>query len=183
MCIAVQRKLPSPGFQVEVVLVDYDGSFLAKPKSETASKESDGNSGTVSTPGTRTISSESNKSAGSNDKDDVFSDSEAEESGSSRIRHARAAASTAVSAASVEPKTDTAKEEMASVTHGVEQVSLKNEGIKQNPCTIELKNDSGDGGASFEVPKLDPSGVSDFKAIAADASVFSFGDDEDYESE
>ena len=179
----VQRKLPSPGFQVEVVLVDYDSSLPSRPSSGAASQESDGSSGPVSAPGARTVASESNKSTGSNDKDDVFSDNEAEESGSSKIRHARAAASAGGPAAAVGPQTDTVKEEMVSITHGVEQVTLKNEGTKQNPSTNELKNESGDGAASFEVPKLDSSGVSDFKAIAADASVFTFGDDDDYESE
>ncbi|XXG63819.1 hypothetical protein AAC387_Pa05g1921 [Persea americana] len=178
-----KRKLPSPGFQVEVVLVDYDSSLPSRPSSGAASQESDGSSGPVSAPGARTVASESNKSTGSNDKDDVFSDNEAEESGSSKIRHARAAASAGGPAAAVGPQTDTVKQEMVSITHGVEQVSLKNEGTKQNPSTNELKNESGDGAASFEVPKLDSSGVSDFKAIAADASVFTFGDDDDYESE
>lgn len=76
-----------------------------------------------------------------------------------------------------------AKEEIGSVTRSVEQISIQNEGMKQNPSTNELKNEGVVGGTSFEVPKLDSSDVSDFKAIAADTSVFSFGDDEDYESE
>lgn len=58
---AMQRKLASPGFQVEDVLADYDGSsLLAKPKSETVCKASDGSSGTVSTPEEGTAPLDSN---------------------------------------------------------------------------------------------------------------------------
>lgn len=181
----MQRKLPSPGFQIEVVLVDYDGSSLvAKPKSDTASKASDGSSGTVSMTREGAAPLDSNKGAGSNDKDDVFSDGEAEESGSSKARHAKAAARVGGPAASVGgPKMEDAKEEVRSVRQGVEQIPLQNEGMKQNPSNNELKNEGVIGGSSIDVPKLDSLGVSDFKAIAADASVFTFGDDEDYESE
>ncbi|XXG56222.1 hypothetical protein AAC387_Pa03g3698 [Persea americana] len=180
-----KRKLPSPGFQIEVVLVDYDGSSLvAKPKSDTASKASDGSSGTVSMTREGAAPLDSNKGAGSNDKDDVFSDGEAEESGSSKARHAKAAARVGGPAASVGgPKMEDAKEEVRSVRQGVEQIPLQNEGMKQNPSNNELKNEGVIGGSSIDVPKLDSLGVSDFKAIAADASVFTFGDDEDYESE
>ncbi|KAJ8637827.1 hypothetical protein MRB53_012094 [Persea americana] len=180
-----KRKLPSPGFQIEVVLVDYDGSSLvAKPKSDTASKASDGSSGTVSMTREGAAPLDSNKGAGSNDKDDVFSDGEAEESGSSKARHAKAAARVGGPAASVGgPKMEDAKEEVRSVRQGVEQIPLQNGGMKQNPSNNELKNEGVIGGSSIDVPKLDSLGVSDFKAIAADASVFTFGDDEDYESE
>lgn len=179
-----KRKLPSPGFQVEVVLVDYDGSLPIKTKSETASKQSDGSSGTVSTPGEGTKPSDPSKGTGSNDKDDVFSDSEAEESGSSKHRRARASGNTGGPDASVGgPKTGTTKEEIASATHGVEQISIRNEGTNQNPSINETKNNGSSGTTSFEVPKLDASGASDIKAIAADASVFTFGDEDDYESE
>jgi phosphatidylinositol-3,4,5-trisphosphate 3-phosphatase and dual-specificity protein phosphatase PTEN len=37
----VQRKLPSPGFQVEVVLVDYDGLQSPKPAAGAVDNKSD----------------------------------------------------------------------------------------------------------------------------------------------
>ncbi|XP_058081591.1 phosphatidylinositol 3,4,5-trisphosphate 3-phosphatase and protein-tyrosine-phosphatase PTEN2A-like [Magnolia sinica] len=180
-----KRKLPSPGFQVEVVLIDYDGTVPTKVNTETVSKESDRSSGTAAVAdGPTTRPSDPSKGSASNDKEDVFSDNEAEEGGSVKSRQAReAAAGRGTTDAGGRPKTEKPKEEMASVTHGVEQVSLRSEGEKENPNTSEMKNEGTSGAASFEVPKSDLSGVSEFKAIAADASVFTFGDEEDYESE
>ena len=37
--------------------------------------------------------------------------------------------------------------------------------------------------SGLEIPSMDSMDASDIKAIAADASVFSFGDEEDYDSE
>ncbi|XP_058081504.1 phosphatidylinositol 3,4,5-trisphosphate 3-phosphatase and protein-tyrosine-phosphatase PTEN2A-like isoform X2 [Magnolia sinica] len=179
-----KRKLPSPGFQVEVVLIDYDGTVPMKVKTETVSKESDRISGTAAmADGPTTRPSDPSKGSASNDKDDVFSDSEAE-GGSVKSRQAReATAARGTADAGGGSKTEKPKEEMASVTHGVEQVSLRSEGAKENPNTSEMKIEGASGAASFEVPKSDLSGVSEFKAIAADASVFTFGDEEDFESE
>ncbi|KAL5987771.1 hypothetical protein ACLOJK_035525 [Asimina triloba] len=175
----MKRKLPSPGFQLEIVLIDCDGTIPTKLKSETTSNESDGTSGTVATadgPKTSTTPDES-KDRISNDKDDVFSDSEAEEGGSVKSRQSRASASGKETAAGAGgQQKDKQKEEMASTAHSVEQVS---QAAKENPNPGEMKKEN----ANVEVPKSDLSGVSDFKAIAADASVFTFGDDEDYESE
>ncbi|XP_077253951.1 phosphatidylinositol 3,4,5-trisphosphate 3-phosphatase and protein-tyrosine-phosphatase PTEN2A-like [Tasmannia lanceolata] len=169
-----KRKLPSPGFQVEVVMIDYDGSIPTKPKSETIRKETDESSGTSSTMGDGIIPPpESNKDTKNNDKDDVFSDSEAEESVSSKSRHAQTAGSVGGPVPSVGPKTNTSPEEISGVALAIQEVSLQGEAAKQVPNSEPTK----------EVPKLDSEGVSEFKAIAADASVFTFGDEEDYESE
>lgn len=166
-----KRKLPSPGFQVEVVLVDYDGTVPTKPKTETVAKTSDGNSSTgpATAEDSKTQSNTTNQSS-SQDKDDVFSDSEAEETGSSKGRQpeatseVRGAARSAASAS----ETSTRPDEIASLANSTEHVSLGNSEPMQAHAPGEPKSDAV---------------VSDFKAMAADASVFTFGDEEDYESE
>ncbi|KAJ6751201.1 hypothetical protein OIU85_001698 [Salix viminalis] len=74
-----KRKLPSPGFQVEVVLVDYDGTVSTRLNTETAVRKSDeGSSIASASVDAGTTAPNQNKDSGSNDKDDVFSDNEAE---------------------------------------------------------------------------------------------------------
>ncbi|XP_043709936.1 phosphatidylinositol 3,4,5-trisphosphate 3-phosphatase and protein-tyrosine-phosphatase PTEN2A-like [Telopea speciosissima] len=181
-----KRKLPSPGFQVEVVMIDYDGTIPTTPKPETANKVSDGSSGTVPAPADGgVVAPDPRKGSGGQDKDDVFSDSEAEESGSSESRQNQAVSGVGGPATSSGrgPETRTTQDQIAAVTHGTEQVSLRSEGTTQIPSASEVKTDEGgDGGvgSGTEVSKIDSS---DFKPIAADASVFTFGDEDDYESE
>lgn len=166
-----QRKLPSPGFQVEVVLVDYDGTVPAKPETETVAKTSYGNSSTgpATAEDSKAQSSTTNQSS-SQDKDDVFSDSEADETGSSKGRQPEASSEVrgASRSAASASETSTRPDEIASLAHGTEHVSLGNSEPMQAHAPSEPKSDAV---------------VSDFKAMAADASVFTFGDEEDYESE
>lgn len=147
----MQRKLPSPGFQVEVVLVDYDAAASARPTSETTASESAENSGanTASRPGPGPVdeaAAPANKSNKDNDEK--------------------------------KPQNNADSNQISNLTRKTEQVSLgtsasthtepKKEAVEGLPGT-ELSNPVGE--------------VSEFKAMAADASVFSFGDDEDDESE
>ena len=178
----MQRKLPSPGFQVEVVLIDHDGSVPPAPKTETDVKKSDGVSGTgsASVDGANATPNPS-KDPGSKDKDDVFSDGEVEESGSSKARQAQAAEGS-VAAKTSSSETKTSPDQIASITHKTEQVSLGASGTTPIHDAGKPKSDAVGGVTSgLEVPN--PERVSEFKAMAADASVFTFGDDEDYESE
>ncbi|KAK1288364.1 hypothetical protein QJS10_CPB19g01599 [Acorus calamus] len=185
-----KRKLPSPGFQVEVVLVDYNGSLPPRQTSTTDGTES---SNASSVAGSTTSNStvpppKSIKEPGSSEKDDVFSDSESEETGSSKSRRPRTAVTTGAHESSVGgPETTTPHEEMTSVTHRVEQVKIGGEGATQAPVADKPKAEGTTGSVSgYEVPIVDSTGlgtVSEFKAISADASVFTFGDEEDYESE
>ncbi|XP_043712602.1 phosphatidylinositol 3,4,5-trisphosphate 3-phosphatase and protein-tyrosine-phosphatase PTEN2A-like [Telopea speciosissima] len=179
-----KRKLPSPGFQVEVVMIDYDGTIPTKPKPETANKPPVGSSGTVPAAADGgAAASDPSKGSGSRDKDDVFSDSEAEDSGSSkhRLNQAVSGVGRPATTSGGGPETGTTAEQIAAVTHGTEQVSLRGEGTPQFTSASKLNTDGGGGVASgLDVSKIDSS---DFKAIAADASVFTFGDEEDYESE
>ena len=181
----VQRKLPSPGFQVEVVLVDYNGNLPVRPQTETATtNKPDESSGTAaaSTDGGAAPSNK-NKDPGHNDKDDMFSDSEAEESGSSKSRRHKAASSEGVAAPSAisKSKTNTNSDQVASLVHSTEQVSLGSANSQQTHTSSEPRKDAVVEAAAAVVPVS--SSESEFKAMAADASVFSFGDDQDYESE
>nr|XP_043627724.1 phosphatidylinositol 3,4,5-trisphosphate 3-phosphatase and protein-tyrosine-phosphatase PTEN2A-like [Erigeron canadensis]XP_043627725.1 phosphatidylinositol 3,4,5-trisphosphate 3-phosphatase and protein-tyrosine-phosphatase PTEN2A-like [Erigeron canadensis] len=155
-----KRKLLSPGFQVEVVVVDYDSVVQPKPQPENTIKPAEGTSDNAPVP----ISSEATtttlpKDSKSSDKDDeVFSDTESE------------------------AKTETASEtnstsgKIASITNDTKNLSLGNLGSTQINPNRGSQNDSA-------VPGNPIGEVSDFKAMAADTSVFTFGDDEDYESD
>lgn len=158
--INLQRKLPSPGFQVEVVVVDYDNTSQPKPETETESttKSVEGTSGNPPTPvASETTATNLPKDSKNNEKDDeVFSDTESE------------------------AKTDTASEtnstsgKIANLTNDTKNLSLGNSSSTQISPASGPKNDSPNPVAE----------VSDFKAMAADTSVFTFGDDdEDYESD
>ncbi|KAL6339261.1 hypothetical protein AAG906_024412 [Vitis piasezkii] len=165
-----KRKLPSPGFQVEVVMIDYDGTIQTRFKSDSSRNGSDGNSGYVPAPsGGVAATSNQSKVSESQDNDDVFSDSEGEETESSTRKQAQATSGTGHGAPG--PKSGSTVEQIAGIKHGTEHLSL----VSEQPSQINPSKEPKSDGALQE--------VSDFKAIAADASVFSFGDEEDYESE
>ncbi|KAH6818902.1 PTEN 2 [Perilla frutescens var. frutescens] len=175
-----KRKLPSPGFQVEVVLVDYDpAAASSRPPSETAASESTENSGadTASRPSPGPVEEATAAKDSKKDKDDEFSDSDSEETASSKSRQtgisSQAAGSVTVKGATSQSNADS--NQIANLTSKTEQVSL---GSSASTHT-EPKKETGGG-----TPGTEAGGeVSEFKAMAADASVFSFGDDDDYESE
>jgi phosphatidylinositol-3,4,5-trisphosphate 3-phosphatase/dual-specificity protein phosphatase PTEN len=185
----VQRKLPSPGFQVEVVLVDNDGTVSSGSNAETDVKKSDEGSSTApasveaaTATATATAEPNQNKDPGSNDKDDVFSDGEADESVSSKRKQAQASSAGGQSAATPAPSpgTDSKSDQVASLTQATEQFSLGNRGSQQSHATSQPKSEVVGG----TVSSLEANNShSEFKAMAADASVFTFGDDEDYESD
>ncbi|KAJ6829589.1 phosphatidylinositol 3,4,5-trisphosphate 3-phosphatase and protein-tyrosine-phosphatase PTEN2A [Iris pallida] len=180
-----KRKLPFPGFQVEVVLVDYDGSLPARAPRPTTNTES--NEDSAAATATATATRESNapvnqKESGSADKDDVFSDSDSE---STKDKQAKMAGGADGASKRDEPSaTKASKEEASSLTNNVEQLSLKKEGDSKGPNATELRSEEKTKSSlSMGAPDLESSSMSEFKAIAADASVFSFGDEDDYESE
>ncbi|KAK8263174.1 hypothetical protein V6Z12_D12G024900 [Gossypium hirsutum] len=182
-----KRKLPSPGFQVEVVLVDYNGTVPTTPQTETTTNKPDESSGTgaASTDGGAAPANE-NKDPGHNDKDDVFSDGEAEESGSSKSRQNKAtsAEGIALNSATSEPETNDKSVQVASLVHSTEQVSLGSASSQPIHGTSEPRKDAAAAAAAPPAAGVQvSSSESEFRAMAADASVFSFGDDEDYESD
>ncbi|KAK7390936.1 hypothetical protein VNO78_19151 [Psophocarpus tetragonolobus] len=179
-----KRKLPSPGFLVEVVLVDYNGN-VETPKAETTVKKSDessSNSSASPAPVERsTPVQNADKESDSHDKDDVFSDGEAEQS-ASRSKQTKApskAVETVTNDTRVSQSNRTSNQ-IANLSHATEQVSLGNKSSTPNHQASEPRNnDDVKTVSSIEVPSAE----SEFKAMAADASVFTFGDDEDYESD
>ncbi|XWS41855.1 hypothetical protein CRYUN_Cryun17cG0118800 [Craigia yunnanensis] len=175
-----KRNVPCPGFKIELVMVDYDGTLGTNSKSDSANKGTEGNSGYAK--GGVTANSKQSKASGSEDNDDVFSDSDGEESGASRSRQTQAAAGVGPAVSS--HLSDPAAEQIGTSKHGTHQLSPKN----QEPLSNNASKDTGVNGvdkpsSGLEIPSMDSMGASDIKAIAADASVFSFGDEEDYESE
>ncbi|GKA13202.1 phosphatidylinositol 3,4,5-trisphosphate 3-phosphatase and protein-tyrosine-phosphatase PTEN2A-like protein, partial [Tanacetum coccineum] len=144
-----KRKLPSPGFQVEVVVVDYDPTAQPKPQTEATTKPAETTTTTPAPPPPSDTTSPLPKDAAPSEKDDeVFSDNESTE-------------------------TNTNSSKIENLSDKTQKISISNPGSKQTDTTNEPKQSGSN-----------PIGeVSDFKAMAADASVFTFGDDEDYESD
>ncbi|WOL18040.1 phosphatidylinositol 3,4,5-trisphosphate 3-phosphatase and protein-tyrosine-phosphatase [Canna indica] len=176
-----KRKLPSPGFQIEVVLVDYDGSNSPRPVGSNANMESAGGTTPATATESITPTSKVDRDSKSNVKDEVFSDGEAEESESAKSRHNKMAGSTEGSTImDKETEMKVSKSEVTAIAKSIDQVSLEK---SLNAADVKIEGNSKNSPAVLETPKLESTSMSEFKAIAADASVFSFGDEEDYESE
>ncbi|KAJ8437011.1 hypothetical protein Cgig2_010356 [Carnegiea gigantea] len=164
-----KRKLPSPTFQLEIVIIDYNGTVPKRPNTEKSQTRSDGSSDhTLTKNNGGPTKPNKTKSSEKDDEDDVFSDNDGEEGGFSRTTQAQASG---VGAAS---------NHVADLTQRTQQMSTEPTQTKSANPVLDGASKSG---SVVETPKLGASAVTDFKAIAADASVFSFGDDEDFESE
>lgn len=120
-------------------------------------------------------------SSGNQDKDDVFSDSEAEETAASKGRQVEpASAATATGSVNSGSGNNTKSDQIGSLTQATGQVSIGSTSTKQ----AHIPNEPNNAAVGGSVPGNEVcNSESEFKAMAADASVFSFGDDEDYESE
>lgn len=176
-----KRKLPSPGFQVEVVLADYNGPVRAAANSETVAKKPDETSGSApASVGQGLDASKESKDSGNNDKDDVFSDNESEEAGSKRKKAPAASAAGGTVSAAPRSETKTESDQVANLACATKDVSLGNAVSQPTHAAGETKG----GAVAGPTSGLDTSNrESEFKAMAADASVFSFGDEDDYESD
>lgn len=179
--VCVQRKLPSPGFQVEVVLADYNGPVRAAANSETVAKKPDETSGSApASVGQGLDASKESKDSGNNDKDDVFSDNESEEAGSKSKKAPAASAAGGTVSAAPRSETKTESDQVANLACATKDVSLGNAVSQPTHAAGETKG----GAVAGPTSGLDTSNrESEFKAMAADASVFSFGDEDDYESD
>ncbi|KAG6499395.1 hypothetical protein ZIOFF_039176 [Zingiber officinale] len=184
-----KRKLPSPGFQIEVVLVDYDGTN----PNPNPSRQTDSNT-KMESPGSTTSATETKETqptttnitgdSKSQDRDDVFSDSEGEGSSKGRRQKMDDDDTLGSEVKTKETETKASKKESTSITQGIGDISLKNEPkVTKVLDAADAKIEPSSKNTPAESPALESSTMSEFKAIAADASVFSFGDDEDYESE
>jgi len=161
-------------------MIDYDGTSPARSEVDSACKGSDVTSSGHVAATDGGVAGHSNRSDIA-ENDDVFSDSEGEETGVSKSRQAQAASG--IGLAHPDHASNTTTEQMRNLTQGAEQLSLRS----HEPSQINASKEPSAGGAGNPAPgietrHLDSGGASDIKAIAADASVFTFGD-EDYESE
>ncbi|CAL5362894.1 unnamed protein product [Camellia sinensis] len=144
---------------------DRQGDFYCL---EILSKGSDGRVGNSpsSSDGVTTTPDQSNVSENQDNDDDVFSDSDGEETVSSKSSQARADSGAGPHAH---------LESGPRVDHQMTALSLSKES-RQSNVSNEAKID---GAGRLESGRMSD----DIKAIAADACVFTFGDDKDFESE
>lgn len=150
-------------------LAIYDGTLPTRSKHDSSSKRPDGSSIYVlGTTGEDATNSNQCEATGNEDDDNVFSDSDGKETGASKNQQAGVGSGSGRESAG----------QAETVSQGTGQLSQKS----KKP-TKEANIDGIRQPASGQIPRIDSAGASDIKAIAADASVFSFGDDEDYESE
>ncbi|KAJ4886927.1 PTEN 2 [Raphanus sativus] len=170
-----KRKLPSPGFMVEVVLADIDTTIPANPSSEPASKAQEESSAANSSPAEGvTPVPEPNKETENPDKDDVFSDNETESTGPTK---------TTPSASSQTTEAKHSADETSALARATEKVSISgNKGPSQAVQGAVSKAEATEK-PTGSVVNASSSESSEFKVMAADASVFSFGDEDDYESD
>lgn len=168
--------------------MDYDGS--QPPKSKPASGPAENKSDADSSPSTvvketNPAAAESNKGAGSNDKDEVFSDSEGED-GSSKGRREKDASAQGSARVAKPSDTSIVQKEALAAASRIEKVAITSEqetAKALDATSLKTEVSSKSSSATTPAPPVESSSMSEFKAIAADASVFSFGDEDDYESE
>ena len=173
--VPIQRKLPSPGFMVEVVLADIDSTIPPKPSSEPASKAPEETSAANSSPAEGVTPVPAPKKETQNpDKDDVFSDNEADSTGPNK---------TTSSVSSQTPEAKQSSDETSGLARATEKVSIS--GNKGSSSSQPVQGTVSKAEATEKPTEVNASSSesSEFKVMAADASVFSFGDEDDYESD
>lgn len=156
---------------VEVVLADINPTIPANATSETASKTPEETSSANSSPveGVTPVPGP-NKEAENADKDDVFSDNESDSTGPAK---------TTSSASSQTPEAKKGVDETTGLAHATEKVTISgNKGPSQSVSKAEATEKPTGSGVN-----VSSSESSEFKVMAADASVFSFGDEDDFESD
>jgi len=146
--------------------VDYNGPVPTTPQPEsTVDKSVETSAPSPASVTDDTTTKIPTKNSENSDKDDVFSDSDADESGSSKDKVVK----------NIDTKTSNSETsdsaQIASLTQETKRVSLDKTSSSRSNVSTE---------PSHNVPVGE---VSEFKAMAADASVFTFGDEEDYDSE
>ncbi|KAM0057874.1 putative phosphoric monoester hydrolase [Helianthus debilis subsp. tardiflorus] len=162
-----KRRLPVPGFKVEIVMIDYDGTVPEKYK---ANEKSNLSSADCSPSYKDSTNSSRNKASSDQENDDVFSDSDDEDKPVSAKRSSSNTISGPVTAPPPPQQSGKIDADVTTLRKNIQQLSLNS------------KQQSTSDNKQFEKPKSIPNLDSgDIKAIAADASVFSFGDDEEDE--
>ncbi|KAH7299103.1 hypothetical protein KP509_25G072600 [Ceratopteris richardii] len=192
-----KRRLPSPGFQVEIVILDYDASLNAGMKREPAKNITPAiNAAAPPVNSTPPASVSVGNQNGAEEKDDVFSDTESEGSVRKQSGNTQKAPNLKTNGGDLALRgtnqSDSEANADARSMNTVEAGKIAKSGgsesqNKQDSVQSARLTDDDPGaaqntsGANTHLPS------SDFKAIAAasaaDASVFTFGDEEDFESE
>eukprot|EP00252_Welwitschia_mirabilis_P005953 TRINITY_DN1654_c0_g1_i1.p1 TRINITY_DN1654_c0_g1~~TRINITY_DN1654_c0_g1_i1.p1 ORF type:complete len:630 (-),score=131.28 TRINITY_DN1654_c0_g1_i1:233-2122(-) len=201
-----KRKLPCPGFQFEVVVMDADAEIAPAPQVNVTSGNSGASLPVEHSNQTRSDVDRANEvSTSAEDKkgqegDDIFSDSEGENDGYSKRGEKRSSQNKEAGVLPTESPENaklTEKDNLGNVIKSIDtscQISSKTELNKKETSATKdhdtsqgeshiVKGDRDVVDSSQETSKSNAVAENDFKAIAADASVFTFGDEEDYESE
>ncbi|KAK8693122.1 hypothetical protein V6N13_070716 [Hibiscus sabdariffa] len=172
-----KRNVPYHGFKIELVMVDYDGTPKANSKSDSANKGTEDNSG-YAKDGVIEGNSKQSKASRTEESDDIFSDSDGEETVAS------ASNKPTQPATAVRPVVSSNLSTPALEQTGTSKPAVKNQDLLSKSSSKDVAiNGSGKPSTGLDLPKVESMSASDIKAMAADASVFSFGDEEDYESE
>jgi len=115
-----------------------------------------------------------------------FSDNEAEDGSSKGKKEKVPSSGQGTASAAKASETSVAQKEASAASAGMEKLTMSTEqGNARAPDATSLKTEASSKSSSTttQPPAMESSCMSEFKAIAADASVFSFGDEDDYESE
>lgn len=160
-------------------MIDYD-ALPTRSKADSPGQGPDGSQSYVPPSSVGGASGDKKaRDAGSENNDDVFSDSDDEEKDKSRSREAQATSGAQPAAAS--HTSNPSAEHAQVIANATQQLSLRNEASSESNVSQAV---AADDGVSKPIPAVVYTPAeSDIKAMAADASVFSFGDEEDYESE
>ncbi|KAE8694045.1 Exonuclease, putative isoform 1 [Hibiscus syriacus] len=166
--------VPYHGFNIELVNVDYDGTLKTNPKPDSANQGTEGNSSYVKDEVVEANSKQS-KASRIEDSNDIFSDSDGEESGASISKPTQPAAAFG-------PVTSSNPSKPAAEQIGTSMVAIKNQELLSNNSSKDIATNGGPS-SGLELPSVELMGASDIKAMAAEASVFSLDDEEVYKSE
>lgn len=158
-------------------MINYDGTIPSKTKTDSNSKRPDHPS---SSDNDKISPPKAELAAKQNNDDNVFSDSEGEEE---TVPSRTSGGNTTSTMATSATESTSQGNKTASLSHQIEQLSLGSagRGSTNPPAGGTSKETNFD--ASERSGTISSFGSGDIKAIAADASVFSFGDDEDFDSE
>ncbi|KAI4314996.1 hypothetical protein L6164_027850 [Bauhinia variegata] len=163
-----KRKIPAPGLQVDILMIDYDGTLPTRTKANPAGKGSGGSTGKGNVPASGARHT-SNSEISKNGDDDVFSDSD-EETRVSECRKTQAESGPGF----VAPPPD----HIGALTRRTDE--------ERHATSKELTTTTGEvqrTSSGLGTTSAQSVGESEFKAMAADASVFTFGEEEDFDSD
>jgi len=159
-------------------MIDYNGTLPARTTANAASKGSDGNTADA-LPGPKPSTSNSTEGKLPGNGDDVFSDSDEEESRDTQSKKA----ATEYKSMAPHQVSEATTDHVGTLAHTTDRLSLQHESRMPNnyseESTANKHHKIHTDNSSTNVGSVE---ASDIKAIAADASVFSFGD-EDFESD